>query len=258
MRISVVTAVYNREQTIRRCIESVLSQKDCNLEFVIVDGMSSDGTEGIVQEYASKIDTIIREPDTGIYDALNKGVQAATGDLVGFMHADDLFADEQVLQRISELHQREELDASYGDLQYVDESGRVTRNWVSGPYRRRKFYRGWMPPHPTVYIRKSCYEAHGLYNLEMPTAADYELLVRMMVAKEISVGYVPHVLVKMQAGGSSNASISNRLKANRDDREAWVRNGLKPPPFIRWTKPLSKLPQFLFSRFLQNTQRTNS
>ena len=106
-----------------------------------------------------------------------------------------------------------------------------------------------MPPHPTVYIRKSCYEELGLYNLEMPTAADYELMVRMMVANRISVGYIPDVMVKMQVGGSSNASVKNRLKANKDDRDAWRRNGLSPPPFIRFTKPMRKIPQFLFSRF---------
>ena len=250
MKISVITAVFNRHQTIRRCLESVLAQQNCDLEYVVVDGMSNDGTESIVDEYADRIQTLIREPDDGIYDALNKGVLAATGDIVGFLHADDLFADTNVLQRVTELHLNEPLDASYGDLQYIDsDSGRVVRHWVSKPFNRKKFYFGWMPPHPTVYIRKSCYLEHGLYNLDMPTAADYELLVRMMVAKEITVGYVPHVMVKMQSGGSSNASIKNRLNANRDDREAWRRNGLTPPPLIRFTKPLRKLPQFLFSRF---------
>ena len=237
-------------KSIERCFNSVLSQKNCEIEYIVVDGMSTDGTSEIVECYRERIDQIIREPDDGIYDALNKGVNAATGDVVGFMHADDSFADDRVLQRISELHTEHKVDASYGDLQYIDkESGRVTRHWVSGRYNPSKFYFGWMPPHPTVYIRKSTYMQHGLYNLDMPTAADYELLVRMMVKEKISVGYVPHVLVKMQVGGSSNASIKNRVNANKDDRLAWQRNGLKPPPLIRFTKPLRKLPQFVTAMF---------
>ena len=245
-----ITAVYNRVQSIEKCFRSVLSQKNCDFEYIVIDGMSSDGTSEVIDQYRDQIDQVIREPDDGIYDALNKGVETANGDLVGFMHADDTFADDLVLQRIQKLHQANHFEASYGDLQYVDkDSGRITRHWVSGNYKASKFYFGWMPPHPTVYIRKSAYLKHGLYNLDMPTAADYELLVRMMVKQKISVGYVPHVLVKMQVGGSSNASIKNRLNANKDDREAWRRNGLTPPPLIRFTKPLRKLPQFLLARF---------
>lgn len=256
MKISVITAVYNRRDSVEACIQSVLGQQVCNVEYIVVDGMSDDGTAQVVERFRDRIDTIIREPDQGIYDALNKGIRAATGDVVGFLHADDTFADPWVLRDVARAHADPELDATYGDLDYVDmASGRVTRHWVSGPYRRNRFFFGWMPPHPTVYFKRRVYEQHGLYNLDMPTAADYEMLVRMMVRHRASAVWIPRVLVRMGVGGSSNASLGNRMKANADDRRAWTANGLNAPPLIRLTKPLRKLPQFVGSQIKRNGSR---
>lgn len=210
--------------------------------------MSEDGTGEIIQQNRSELAKVIREPDQGIYDALNKGIRAATSDIVGFLHADDMLADQNVLHRVHDAFQQGEFDAVYGDLVYVDfdNPDKIIRYWKSGPFDRRKFRRGWMPPHPTVYIRKSIYESHGLYRDDIGSAADYECMVRLMYKHQIRVGYLPGVLVKMRVGGESNASIKNRLNANASDRQAWALNGLKPPFGLRLTKPLSKLPQYLF------------
>ncbi len=247
MKVSVITAVYNRANTIGDAIDSVLAQKDVELEYIVVDGNSTDDTPGVVVSYGDRITRSIREPDAGIYDALNKGIAAATGDVIGFLHADDWFADDGVLRRVSEGLADEHIDGVYGDLVYVDAEspGRVRRKWVSGDYEVSKFRRGWMPPHPTVYLRRRCYERFGAFNDHMKTAADYELLVRMMVKHQISMRYLPRVMVKMRVGGASNASLRSRVSANADDRSAWVSNGLLPPWGLRLWKPLRKLPQFL-------------
>lgn len=246
--ISIVTAVYNRAATIASAIESVLAQRYSRIEYIVIDGMSTDGTDRVIAQYADRIDRVVREPDSGIYDALNKGVRLATGDVVGFLHADDLLADEMAITHVAEAF-REPVDAVYGGLFYVDSENvdRVVRYWKSVPYNRNRFYRGWMPAHPTCYIRKSCYERYGDYNRSMSISADYELILRMMVKHRIRVSSVPDVLVKMRLGGKSNASLTNRLLANREDANAWVVNQLRPPWGLRLMKPARKLLQF-FSR----------
>jgi glycosyltransferase len=193
------------------------------------------------------ISTSIRESDSGIYDALNKGINASTGDVVGFLHADDLFADDSVVERVQDKFQSGDFDAIYSDLTYVgfDDPNRIIRYWRSGDYSRRRFWFGWMPPHPTVYVRREVYESLGGYRTDHGSAADYECMIRFMVRHKIRVGYIPHVSVKMRIGGESNSSIKNRLNANHADRAAWIENGLKPPFGLRFTKPLSKLPQYL-------------
>ncbi|TWU27158.1 PGL/p-HBAD biosynthesis glycosyltransferase [Novipirellula galeiformis] len=247
MKISVITAVFNRESTLASTIDSVASQLATEHEHILVDGMSTDGTADVIAANKPRIATSIREPDDGIYDALNKGIRAATGDVVGFLHADDLFYSREALRRISDTFSREKVDAVYGDLVYVDAANpdRVIRYWKSGHFDARRFRRGWMPPHPTVYVRKSVYEKFGMYLTDFGSAADYEWIVRLMVHQQIRVGYIPEILVKMRVGGESNATLKNRITANRDDRRAWTANGLKPPWGLRLTKPLSKLPQFL-------------
>ncbi|KLU02927.1 glycosyltransferase-like protein [Rhodopirellula islandica] len=247
MKISVITAVQNRRETIGDALGSVLSQRNVNLETVVVDGNSNDGTTDVISQFGDQVSCSIREPDTGIYNALNKGLRAATGDVVGFLHADDWLADENVLADVAAAMADPNLDGVYADLEYVDASDRdrVHRRWVSGVYDVRKFRRGWMPPHPTVYFRREFYEQFGLFNEDFRTAADYELLVRMMVRHGANMAYLPRVTVKMRVGGASNASLTNRLNANRDDRQAWLTNHLRPPMGLRFTKPLRKLPQFL-------------
>ena len=247
-RISIVTAVYNRCQTIASTIDSVLAQTDKSIEYIIVDGMSDDGTKEVIESYGDRISKVVREPDTGIYDALNKGIAAASGDVIGFVHADDLLADIDVIDNIkNKFVENPELDAVYGDLLYVDSANaeKVVRYWRSGAYDRNKFLFGWMPPHPTVYVRKETYQKHGVYRTDMGSAADYECMVRLMYKHQILSGYLPTIVTKMRVGGVSNASLESRLNANQNDRQAWLKNQLRPPFGLRITKPLSKLPQYI-------------
>lgn len=247
MKISVITAVYNRASTIETAIQSVIAQTDVDVEYVIIDGNSTDGTDKVIQQYQDSIHQYIRESDDGIYDALNKGVNASTGDVVGFIHADDFIAENHTLKHVAQALSDDKLDGVYGDLVYVDETdtSRITRYWKAGQYDSNKFRFGWMPPHPTVYLRRSCYEKFGLFNLQMKTAADYELMLRMMVKHKIRMKYIPKVMVQMRSGGASNASVKNRLNANRDDQLAWSMNGLRAPLGLRFLKPLRKIGQFL-------------
>lgn len=245
-RISLITAVYNRASTVAATIDSVLCQSWPHLEYIVVDGNSTDGTDRVVERYADRIARIVREPDHGIYDALNKGIALASGDVVGFLHADDLLAGPEVLSRVAAAFADPEIQASYGDLTYVDadDPGRVIRYWRSGSFRPESFRWGWMPPHPTLYLRRGCYHQFGGFRSDFSISADYELMLRMLYRHRIHATWIPEVLVRMRVGGKSNASIGNRLQANREDRIAWQVNGYRPPWGLRLTKPLRKVPQY--------------
>ncbi|TWT83872.1 PGL/p-HBAD biosynthesis glycosyltransferase [Planctomycetes bacterium CA13] len=246
MKVSLITAVYNRQATIASAIRSVAEQDYNDLEYIVVDGMSSDGTDAVVASHSDVVTKSIREPDGGIYDALNKGISASSGDVVGFLHADDLLATPKALSAVAAMFDSGNFDAVYADLFYVDAANpdRVVRYWKSGSYNVGKFRRGWMPPHPTVYVRREIYNQFGMYRTDHGSAADYECMVRLMVAHGIRVGYLPQVTVKMRVGGESNASVANRIAANRADQLAWTLNAMKPPWGLRFTKPLRKLPQY--------------
>lgn len=247
MKISIITAVYNRVETISHTIESVLEQTHPDIEYIVVDGMSNDGTENIVSKYSERIDRQVREKDDGIYDALNKGIRLASGEVVGLLHADDFFAHRDVIANIArEFSADHSTMGVYGDLVYVDrhEPTRVVRRWKSGKYDPSKYRWGWMPPHPTVYFRRECYLRYGLFREDFRFAADYELLVRMMQVHGVSMRYIPETLVCMRVGGLSNASVSNRVQANREDAKAWSVNGLQPPWGLRLLKPLRKIYQY--------------
>jgi len=251
MKVSIITAVYNRVDTVSNAIESVLGQTYTDIEYIIIDGMSNDGTDRVVSQYSHRISHVVREKDRGIYDALNKGLRLASGELIGFLHADDFFSDCNVVSRIAQEFQRDsQLMGVYGDLDYVDSKNpsRLVRRWISGAYDVRKFRYGWMPPHPTVYLRKACYDAHGVFREDLGSAADYELMLRMLFFAKIPMVYIPETLVCMRTGGASNASILNRLKANRQDARAWNVNGARPPIGLRFLKPLRKLSQYFRSQ----------
>lgn len=246
MKISIITVVYNGAATIGDCIRSVLGQDFCNKEYIIIDGASKDGTMQIVSGFSDQIQIVRSEPDAGIYDAMNKGIALATGDVIGILNADDMYADGQVLSRVAASFADPDCEGSYSDLVYVDAptAQRITRKWIAGTYRPQSFLWGWMPPHPTLFLRKEVYEKYGSFRLDMGSAADYELMLRILYKHEIKTKYIPEILVKMRAGGVSNLSLANRLKANRNDRHAWEVNGLQPFPFTLWLKPLRKIHQF--------------
>ncbi|MEO9533045.1 MAG: glycosyltransferase family 2 protein [Crocinitomicaceae bacterium] len=245
MKISIITVAYNAASTIKDTIDSVLSQEGIDLEYVIIDGGSKDETVQIVESYGDQIHTFISEPDKGIYDGMNKGVALATGDIVGILNADDFYSNENVLSKVVETFV-EGVEASYADLVYVDQedTDRITRTWKSGKYESGAFKKGWMPPHPTFFVRKEIYEKFGAYSLELKSAADYEFMLRVIHKHQIKVVYLPEIIVRMRQGGASNSSLKNRINANKEDRKAWEMNGLKPGTFTLIRKPLSKISQF--------------
>ena len=244
MKVSLITIAYNSAATIEDTIKSIVAQEYSNIEYIIIDGGSTDNTLSIIEKYKESISTIISEPDKGIYDAMNKGVQNATGDLVGILNSDDIYADNKVVSNIVEAIGNK--DSIYADLVYVnrDNTDKVTRYWKSGKYRKGIFKKGWMPPHPTFFIKKSCYDQYGIYNLQLKSAADYELMLRMLHKHNISVAYLPEVITKMRVGGQSNITVLNRFKANTEDRLAWTINNLKPGRLTLTMKPILKLSQF--------------
>jgi glycosyltransferase involved in cell wall biosynthesis len=246
MKISVVTITYNSAATLRDTIESVLTQEYSNIEYLIIDGESTDTTIDIIKSYSDTRIKWISEPDKGIYDAMSKGKRMATGDVVGVLNSDDFYPDNQVLDRVAHAFAHEAIDAVYGDLKYVDyqDISKITRNWVSGIYDRENFLRGWMPPHPTFFLRKSAFEKYGYYNSGFESAGDYELMLRMLFKNSLKALYIPHVQVTMRAGGVSNSSIRNRIRANQEDRKAWKLNDIKPRWYTLFMKPLSKLRQW--------------
>ncbi|ODS84698.1 MAG: glycosyl transferase [Cytophagaceae bacterium SCN 52-12] len=246
MKISIITVVYNGEATIRDCIRSVLGQDFCNKEYIIIDGASKDGTMRVVSEFSGQVQVIRSEPDAGIYDAMNKGIALATGEVIGILNADDMYAGDQVLSKVAASLDGPGYEGCYSDLVYVDAATgqKVTRKWIAGSYRPESFLWGWMPPHPTLFLRKEVYEQYGSFRLDMGSAADYELMLRMLYKHTVKTKYIPETLVKMRAGGVSNLSLANRLKANQNDRRAWEVNGLKPLPFTLLLKPLRKIHQF--------------
>lgn len=210
-----------------------------------MDGASKDDTMEIVRSFPH-ISQVKCEPDHGIYDAMNKGIRMATGDVIGILNSDDFYTHPQVLSRVVAQMEASGADLLYADLQYVDavQTDRVIRHWKAGAYRHGQFLRGWMPPHPTLFVRRQVYEKFGLFNTKLRFSADYELMLRFLHRHRASVCYLPEVIVRMRTGGLSNASFRNRLRANREDRLAWQINGLEPRFYTRYMKPLSKLGQY--------------
>lgn len=245
MKISIITACYNSSATIRDTLASVASQDYDNIEHIIVDGASTDTTLAIVREFPH-VKTILSERDKGIYDAMNKGVEMATGDIIGILNSDDVYMHPGVISKVMASFAVNRADVVYGDLQYVkyDNLNRVTRTWHSGSFSKRKFYFGWMPPHPAFFVRREVYDHAGKFNTSLRSAADYEFMLRVLLKNDYSIYYIPEVLVKMRTGGMSNATIWHRIRANREDREAWRMNNIRPYFFTIPFKPLRKVLQF--------------
>lgn len=247
MKVSIITICYNSASTIEDTIKSVVSQDYPNIEYIIVDGASKDKTLDIVSRYRETVTKLISEKDRGIYDAMNKGVQAATGDIVGILNSDDFYADERVISDVVKLFNTSGCEGCYADLVYVNrlKQDQIVRRWVAGKYRHGLFLKGWMPPHPTFFVLRSKYRELGDYDLTLRSAADYELMLRFIHRHKIRLAYLPRVITKMRTGGQSNVSFRNRIRANREDRMAWKMNDLKPAWYTLTAKPLSKLFQFL-------------
>ena len=242
MKFSVITVSFNSEDTIKDTFDSVRIQKLCGLEleYIHIDGMSTDTTILISNNYQDIITKQICEPDSGIYNAMNKGLQMATGDIIGFLNSDDLFSAKDVLCTIAEKFQKnDELDIVYGDINYVDSRGKVKRRWKTG--QKRSFRSGWHPAHPGFYARTEVFKKHGGFDEKLTLAADFDLMLRFLEGAKLSSAYCEKVFVNMTLGGATNASLSNIIRGNAQIIQSFKKNSLKPRfgyTLLRWFNKL--------------------
>lgn len=249
MKISIITVSYNSSDTIIDTLESVLSQTYKDIEYIIIDGESKDDTLNIIKSYEDKFNgriRIISEPDKGIYDAMNKGIKMATGEVVGILNSDDIYSNENIVDMIVNKFKSENTDSVYGDLVYVnyDDTSKIIRNWRSRQYEDGLFKMGWHPAHPTFFVKKNIYDKYGVFNLKYSIAADYEIMLRFLEKYKIKSTYVPEVFVRMRMGGESNQNIRNIIKANIECYKSWQENGLSVSIITIFRKLLSKVLQY--------------
>ena len=247
MKISVITVAYNSAATIADTLRSVATQQHPEIEHIVIDGASRDSTLEVVRREGAHVARVVSEPDRGIYDAMNKGLQLATGDFVGFLNADDLYADPLAVTRIAEAAATPGIDAVFGDLVYVrgDDTSRVVRWWRSGAFHRARLGWGWMPPHPTFYVRRGLLQDAGMaFDAGLRISADYEFMLRCLSRPDAKAAYVPHVLVRMRVGGASNRSVPAVLRKMREDLSALHRNRVGGVVTLA-CKTLRKLPQLI-------------
>lgn len=246
MKVSVITVVRNNAETIEETIRSVAAQDYRGIEHIIVDGCSTDGTTDVIKRHLATVTTYISEPDKGIYDAMNKGIRLATGDVVGFLNADDVYVHSGVIARVVEVIQGASAEACYADLVYVspDDPKRVVRYWKSRPYEDGLFENGWMPAHPTFFANRAVYERLGGFDLAFKRQADFELTMRFLAVHKIPSVYIPELLVRMRTGGLSNNSLSGIWKGNIEAYRACKKHNLPITPLFIARKLISRLPQF--------------
>lgn len=244
--VSIVTTVLNSKDTIESTLRSVLEQTYRNIEYIITDGGSTDGTMDIINRYRDRIAQFVSEPDKGVQDGMNKGIRLANGEIIGILNADDFYASNDAIETVANAMREKDVDVCWGDLLCVDRKNpdRIVRYWKSSEYEEGKFRNGWMPPHPTFFVRKQIYEKYGTFNLDFKFAADYELMLRFLEKYKVSSCYIPKIMVRYRLGGGSSKSIGNMVKANIECYRSWSANGLKINPIRIFLKPVSKIPQF--------------
>jgi glycosyltransferase involved in cell wall biosynthesis len=247
MKISVITVCFNSEKTILDSLNSVINQKGVELEQIFIDGKSSDSTIDLIKPFLNDTVILISEKDYGIYDAMNKGIQTASGDVIGLLNSDDVYYNESVLENVSEIFRTNpQIDIVYGDLVYVAQNNlnKIVRKWISKPYYERFFEHANVPPHPSVFLRKSVYEKMGLFDLNFKLAADYEFLLRIFKNNLFQSLYVSDVFVKMRLGGATNKNFNNILLGNKEIYNAWSKNGLKLPWYFFLLKIVKRFSQY--------------
>jgi len=249
LKISIITVVLNNSKCVEDCIQSVIGQTYADVEYIVVDGGSKDGTLDIIKKYNDKIARWISEPDQGIYDAMNKGIKLSSGDIVGILNSDDFYVRNDVLSDVMKEFSEKKVDSVFADLLYVNRNNtdRIVRYYKSSHFAPCKFAYGWMPAHPTFFVKRSCYEKYGLYKTDYKIAADYELLVRFLGRFRISYSYLPKIIIKMRIGGISTAGLKSNWILNREIIRACKENGIKTNIFKVFSKYLVKISQ-LFER----------
>jgi glycosyltransferase involved in cell wall biosynthesis len=248
MKLSIITVCFNAASTIEDAIKSVASQSYEDIEHIIIDGASSDGTVEIIERHIDQLAHFVSEPDQGIYDAMNKGIALATGEVIGILNADDVYEHDDVLSRVMQCHQNAELDACYADLVYVDpqDLSKVERRWISRDHVQGLCFKGWMPAHPTLFLKRRVYDRCGVFDTSLKLQSDLEFCARIFESHKISSQYVPELWVRMRAGGASNNDIWRRIKGNWESYLALQKLGLKTNPVSYFIiKFAMKLPQWL-------------
>lgn len=245
-KVSIITAVYNNRDHLEECFASVFSQTYQNIEFIVVDGGSTDGTLDILKKYDQKISKWISEPDKGIYDALNKGIGMATGNIIGFLHSDDLFNGAETIAHISDIFQEKACEAVFGDLMYVsrDNADKVIRYWKSCPFNPKLLKQGWMPPHPTLFVKREWYQSKGTFRTDFRISADYDLILRLFSDRNFNATYLPEVITRMRVGGASNKSLKNIYRKSKEDYIALRENKVGGLIALFW-KNAQKVLQFV-------------
>lgn len=253
MKISIITVCFNSEKTIGDTIRSVVTQTHGDIEYIVIDGGSSDETREIVSSFGEGVARFVSEPDNGLYDAMNKGLALATGDVVGFLHSDDMLADQHVISCIASSLTTNNTDSVYGDIQYVDQedTGKILTFRTSGNYHRYKFRFGWSPPHPTFYMKRTFYQKYGGFDTTFQIAADYDALLRYMIKYKITSVYDPRIRVRMRVGGVSNRTMKNVRQKWAEDYRAMQKNGFGNPitHFLKTMRPVAhfyRSPKYLF------------
>ncbi|HMO60600.1 MAG TPA: glycosyltransferase family 2 protein [Ferruginibacter sp.] len=251
MRVTIITVTHNSATYLQECIDSVVTQTYPDIEHIVVDAASTDGTLDIIKRYDNHITKWVSEKDKGMYDAINKGMRLATGDIIGILNSDDMLASKDVIAGIVKCFQENLVDSVYGDLVYVDKvnTKKVIRYWKGFTYKRYRFRYGWMPAHPTFYFKAGLLQKFGYYETHYYTAADYEFMARYLYRHRISACYFEKLIVKMRIGGQSNRNIQSRLRANRRDYLAMKKNKIPLPLLASILKPLIKLHQYYYTLF---------
>lgn len=247
MKISIITVVFNGQLFLADCIKSVIAQTYQDIEYIVVDGGSTDGSLDIINQYKAHINQFVSEKDHGMYDALNKGIKMANGEVIGILNADDMLASADVIDNVAKSFRDNITEGVYGDLNYVhpDHTTQIVRKWISKPFKPRDFELGWMPAHPTLYLKKHLFKNYGDYALDFGTAADYELMLRYFYFFKVNAVYLPKLMVNMRTGGMSNASLNHRYSALLNDYKALQVNKVAFPLLALFFKKISKITQFI-------------
>ncbi|KAA6340162.1 PGL/p-HBAD biosynthesis glycosyltransferase [termite gut metagenome] len=250
MKVSIITTCYNREKTIRNAIESVLFQNYPDIEYIVIDGASQDNSLSVIREYSNKINTIISEPDRNMYEAINKGIHIASGDIIGLLHSDDSLFANNTISNIVQKIQQEDCDLIYGNGLYVDfnNTNKIIRNWISGPYSKKNICNGWLPLHPTVYTRRKCIQRLGLYDESFKISSDTDFLIRYLYTGNLKVSYINDYIVRMRMGGVST-NLKTQMQKWIEDIKIYQDNQFNP----YWAltgKTFSKIPQFITAKFI--------
>lgn len=250
MKISIITVCFNSEKHIKSAIESVINQSYNNIEYIIIDGGSKDKTVDIIKSYGSKVNQLISEPDKGIYDAMNKGLQMATGDYLGILNSDDFYIHNEVISMVVNELLEKKTDSLFADLIYVEEEHPEiqVRYWKSQPFVKGSFQKGWHPAHPTFFVKNEIYKKLGYFSMDFKLAADFELMLRFLEKHQISSCYLPQAIIKMRLGGATNKNIKNIFNQNIECYKAFKVNQLKISLLYPLYRLLPKLLQFIYKK----------